>query len=187
MTNRFGAALFRFRGLFWTLFFLGFLFFARPTVFTLACGSVFVIFGQLWRIWAAGCIGHYRGEQVGAEKLTTWGPYALSRNPLYFGNFFMGLGWAMMGRNVLLVLLLVGGFALLYVPIIKHEEAFLAAKFGEDYEHYRKQVPSFFPDLKGLPDVHSGPYDRWVIARSEIHTLWQTVVISLLLISRLWW
>ena len=87
---------FRLRGGIWTLLFLLILLLARPTRQSLLLGLPFVVLGQAWRFWAVGCIGRYRGEAVGAERLATWGPYAFMRNPLYFGNGLIGLGWGLM-------------------------------------------------------------------------------------------
>ena len=185
--SKIGALLFHLRGFFWAVVCVLFLLFADPTLPSILLGLPLVLLGQAYRIWAAGCIRRYRGERVGAEKLTTWGPYALSRNPLYFGNFIMGLGFAlMMNLWWFFLVFYVLFFAGMYGVIIAHEERFLASKFGADFQTYCAQVNRFWPSLKGWNNVTAGPYDRWIVAQSEIYTLIQTVVLCGLIFALLW-
>ncbi|MFC2593742.1 MAG: isoprenylcysteine carboxylmethyltransferase family protein, partial [Fretibacterium sp.] len=72
----FRQKIFKLRGGIWTVLFLMILFLARPTLRSVLLGLPLVLLGQGWRFWAVGCIGRYRGEVVGAERLVTWGPYA---------------------------------------------------------------------------------------------------------------
>src|ERR1700684_2751844 len=71
---------------------LGFLFaviyfwLARPTWRSLLLGAVIVLPGLFIRALASG---HVRKN----ESLATSGPYAYTRNPLYFGSLLMGLGF----------------------------------------------------------------------------------------------
>ena len=174
---------FKMRGGLWTLLFVVILAMARPTPRSLAMGLVPVVLGQLWRFWAAGSIGRYRGEAVGAERLATRGPYALMRNPLYFGNGLIGLGWGIMA-GPWAALIFMAGFVVLYgMLIIPHEEAFLLERFGEEYEDYRRATGGFFP--KTWPGGRlKGPFDAGVLWRSERHTLLTTVVGTCLILAR---
>ncbi|NLL37367.1 MAG: isoprenylcysteine carboxylmethyltransferase family protein [Fretibacterium sp.] len=169
------AFVFRMRGGLWTLLFCIILALARVTRLSFLLGLPFVILGQIWRFWAAGSIGRYRGERVGAEHLVTWGPYALMRNPLYFGNGLIGLGWALMS-GPWAICIFVAAFALLYLfVIIPHEESFLHETFGTEYQDYRSRTGSFFP--KTLPERGrlTGPFSFSVLRKSERHTLWTTL------------
>ena len=81
-TDKIRKIAFKLRGGLWTALYLGVLFLAGPaSIPALAAGLILVAIGQSVRFWAAGCITRYRGENVGAERLVTWGPYALVRNP----------------------------------------------------------------------------------------------------------
>ena len=68
-------------------FFFGaaYLYLCRPTLASALAGVLVTLFGILVRIWAAGCIEKGR-------ELEMRGPYRLTRNPLYFGSFLIGLG-----------------------------------------------------------------------------------------------
>ena len=74
-------AAFKWRGGIWTAFYLVIFFLAKPVYESVLFGLVFVIAGQAIRFWAAGSIGLYRGVEVKASCLVTWGPYALSGIP----------------------------------------------------------------------------------------------------------
>ena len=67
--------------------------------------------GLLIRAWAAGHI-------VKNEQLTTTGPYAHTRNPLYFGSFLIAAGFALAAHWSLL-LVVIALFAFIYGPTIE--------------------------------------------------------------------
>ncbi|MDR3230451.1 MAG: isoprenylcysteine carboxylmethyltransferase family protein [Synergistaceae bacterium] len=174
---------FQWRGGVWTLLFFVMLFLAHPTRGSVLLGLPFVVAGQSLRFWAVGCIGRYRGEQVGALALTTWGPYAFVRNPLYVGNGLIGLGWGLMA-GPLATAAFFATFVLLYILlIVPHEEAFLLEKFGAEYERYKNTVGSFFP--KAWPGGRiAGAFERRILWGSERHSLLTTVAGTLFIVGK---
>lgn len=174
---------FKLRGGIWTLLFLLILILARPTLRSVLLGLPFVVLGQVWRFWAVGCIGRYRGEDVGAERLATWGPYAFMRNPLYFGNGLIGLGWGLMAGPWATALFLVSFFVLYGLIIVPHEESFLTSKFGEAYRDYRERTGAFFPRTWPSGRI-AGPFAPRILWTSERHTLLSTAVGTLLIAAR---
>ncbi len=182
--NDIRAAAFKLRGGLWTALFLAVWFVAKPaSPLALMTGFTLVALGQLLRFWAVGCITRYRGEKVGAERLVTWGPYSLVRNPLYVGNGLIGLGWAVMAGPAAAALFCIAFFLLYNVLIVPYEEAFLRGKFGAAYEDYVKRVAPFFPRRWTLDGI-SGPFDRSVLWKSERHSLLVTVLGSVVLLFR---
>ncbi len=167
---------FKMRGGLWTLLFVVILFMLEPATPARVCACIaLVVLGQAWRCWAVGYIGLYRGENVKANALATHGPYALMRNPLYFGNFVIGFGWSILaglrGAGIFTVC-----FYVLYVlVIIPHEESFLLSKFGREYEDYCRRVKRFWPAELKVHDLR-GKFDSGVVMRSEIHTLISTII-----------
>lgn len=115
---------------------LGFLFaglvlwLAQPTLPTLLAGAVIALLGEGIRIWAAGHLE--KGREV-----TTSGPYALTRHPLYFGSSVIALGLAIASASVLVAAIVVGYMALTLTAAIRTEEAHLTEKFGDAYPDYR--------------------------------------------------
>ena len=101
-----------------------------------------------------GTSGRNTRGQV-AETLNTKGIYSLVRNPLYLGNFFMGLGPALMVHEWWLTVIYVLTFWLYYERIIYAEESFLEAKFGTTFTEWARVTPCIQPKLTGYrkPDL----------------------------------
>lgn len=120
-------------------FLLGILYliFARPTLLALVVGGAIALIGVLIRAWASGHI-------VKNEKLATTGPYAHTRNPLYFGSFLIAAGFAVAAHWSLL-LLVIGFWVLIYAPTMERERANIRERFPEAYDEYSKNVPGFVP------------------------------------------
>lgn len=117
-----------------------FLLLAKPTPRALVIGSVVSIIGLGLRAWAAG---HIRKN----AELATSGPYAFTRNPLYLGSFFLGLGFTIGSGRWELALLFAVLFLGIYFPVMRVEASTMAELFGNQYQAYRKSVPLFFPRL----------------------------------------
>ena len=114
-----------------------YLIFARPTPLTLAVGGTIALIGVIVRGWASGHIAKN-------ERLATTGPYAHTRNPLYFGSFLIAAGFAVAAHWALL-LLVVAFFVLIYAPTMQRERANIAERFPGAYEAYAANVPPFVP------------------------------------------
>jgi protein-S-isoprenylcysteine O-methyltransferase Ste14 len=83
-----------------------------------------------------------------ADSLNTTGMYSIARNPLYLGNFIIGLGISMLPRLWWFSLLFVLMFWIYYERIIFAEEEFLREKFGRLYLDWSAKTPAFIPNLK---------------------------------------
>ena len=106
-----------------------------PTAASLAMGAVVASAGEALRIWGAGHLE--KGREV-----TTTGPYALTRHPLYVGSSIMGAGLAIAGRSLFVAVLTVLYLAITITAAIRSEEAHLTEKFGEHYPAYREGTAS---------------------------------------------
>lgn len=83
------------------------------------------------------------------EQLTTTGPYAYTRNPLYLGSLILAAGFAIAARRWWIGAVLVLLFLAIYLPVIRGEETFLRGRFSE-YAEYARQVPRLLPRLSSL-------------------------------------
>ncbi|MFH0986055.1 MAG: isoprenylcysteine carboxylmethyltransferase family protein [Candidatus Omnitrophota bacterium] len=133
---------------------------------TFRWGAVLLILGELIRFWALGFV-----EKKG-KKLAMSGPYAFVRNPLYVGNFFLGLGVVVIVWNWVILALFLVGFLGIYTGTIRGEEKHLQAMFGKPYEDYCKNVPSFLPRLTpyAVPEKDSFLWSR-IIKHHEYITV----------------
>lgn len=117
-----------------------FLFFAKPTPTALGAGAGISVLGLAIRAWASG---HIRKN----AQLATSGPYAFTRNPLYFGSFLLGLGFTIASGRWLLAVLFAALFVGIYLPVMRVEASTMGQLFGNEFEIYRRSVPLFFPRL----------------------------------------
>jgi len=121
---------------------------ARPTPRSIFLGAGVGFIGLIIR----GCAAGYLHKQ---EVLTTTGPYARTRNPLYFGSSFLVLGAALAMRSWWAAALLLIYFALVYSLVMRREELELRQKHGEAFARYAGTVPLFFPRLFGSTGLAS--------------------------------
>ena len=160
------------------LFAVAYLIFARPTPGSLLLGLPVAFIGLLVRAWAAGHI-------VKDAQLTTTGPYAHTRNPLYFGSFLLAAGFALAAHWSLL-LVVIALFAFIYGPTIETERAEISRRFPEAYPEYQANVPAFAPRLtpwRGQTGAEPFSFSRYMRQRE-----WQAglafVAVSAWLIAR---
>lgn len=138
MSFNFKRTLQRLRVPFGFLFSIIFLIFARPEPTILMIGGAIAIFGLLIRAWASG---HIRKNKV----LAVSGPYAYTRNPLYLGSFFLGIGFTVASGVWWLGIIFAVLFLGIYLPVMRVEAEELTEIFGEKYQEYASKVPLFFP------------------------------------------
>lgn len=117
-----------------------FILFAKPTPGSFLIGVPVIFIGEVFRTLSSGYI----------EKdfsLTMGGPYSVTRNPLYLGNFLMGFGFAIITNQPILLLLFIIVFAFIYHVTILEEEKGLLQRYGQEFIAYMSAVPRFFPRL----------------------------------------
>ena len=164
---------------------LGFLFaafyllMASPQRWSLAAGSA-VAFAGVWI--RAISSGHVKKN----EELATTGPYAYTRNPLYFGSIVIGIGFALAASRWEIALALVVLFAAIYVPVIRGEEQFLTRHFAT-YPEYCSRVPRLLPRLWAGEQGRSHFSPELYKKHREYNALLGTLaVIAALAAKRIW-
>lgn len=118
---------------------------ARPTPGSLLVAMPLCLAGLALRAWAAG---HLRKNQT----LTTSGPYAWVRNPLYLGTLLMALGFTAAANRPILFLFTVGVFFLVYFPVMQQEEQHLRTLFT-GFDAYAARVPQVLPLPPSTPSA----------------------------------
>jgi hypothetical protein len=113
---------------------------ARPTPRSILYGALAGMIGLLVRGLAAG---HLHKQEV----LTVTGPYAYTRNPLYFGSALLACGAAIATHSWYSTAVLVGYFGLFYSVVMRREEGELRLHHGSAFAEYARAVPLFFPRM----------------------------------------
>jgi protein-S-isoprenylcysteine O-methyltransferase Ste14 len=148
---------------------------AHPTPATLAVGGAIAAAGEAIRLWASGHIEKTR-------SLATGGPYAHTRNPLYFGSLLMAAGVAVGTAAPWAALAVAVYFAAFYPSVIREEAAFLRSRFGEAYAAWAEAVPLFLPRLR--PAGPRATAFEW--SRVRRNREWQTALALPLMAAVLW-
>lgn len=110
-----------------------------PRPMAVAWSLVLVVPGLWLRAYASGYVKKN-------QELTTTGPYAHTRNPLYLGSMLIAAGFAVALMSWPITLVLAAGFLVIYVPVIASEERFLRAAFP-GFDEYCRRVPRLLPRL----------------------------------------
>lgn len=105
--------------------------------------------GGLLRLWPVFVLGRRFSGVVAIQPghaLVTNGIYSVIRHPSYLGLIVLMIGWGLVFRSVVGVLL-----ALLTVPVliarIEAEERLLAGQFGEEFDSFRRRTARLIPGL----------------------------------------
>jgi protein-S-isoprenylcysteine O-methyltransferase Ste14 len=125
---------------------------SRPTWLSLAIGAPIAVAGALIRAWASG---HLRKN----AELAVSGPYAFTRNPLYFGSFVMAGGCAVCGGGFWLGLSLMVFFLAVYLPVMRAEDAHMRRLFAGDHEQWAAKVPLFIPRVTPYRNGQARSFD----------------------------
>ncbi|HST11225.1 MAG TPA: isoprenylcysteine carboxylmethyltransferase family protein [Terriglobales bacterium] len=156
-----------------------YLWIARPTWTSLAIGALVTAPGILLRALASG---HVKKN----EELTTSGPYAYTRNPLYLGSLIMAVGFAIAARSIWVLIVMFGMFAAIYLPVIRAEEKFLRSTFS-NFDDYAQNVPRLLPRPSPYRDG-GGVFSRplyW--QHREYNAILGTAAVLAALMAKLLW
>jgi len=158
------------------------LWFARPIPRSILWGAPLGLLGLLIRARAAG---HLHKQEV----LTVTGPYAYTRNPLYFGSAVLTIAASIAAHSWISAAILCAYFALFYSFVMRREETELRAHHGAAFEEYARTVPLFFPRFTPARLSFAGA-GAFLFAQYKKNHEYQAAVGFLLLLGLLlliWW
>ena len=165
----------RYRSLVGIVCMLGVICFSVPTARTLFVGFFLIIGGMVFRAWSSGFINKN-------TELATQGPYSLTRNPLYFGNFLIGLGFAIAGNTIYTYLIFFAYYLLFFPYIMWLEHNKMKEKFGKAYEKWAKNSNSFFTKIRKVDK--SGFNITYYMKNKEYRVLYFSLFFIALLIIK---
>ncbi len=155
----------------------------RNIILNLA-GLLISLLGETIRIFAVGySFTGTSGREtfLRADALNTTGIYAIVRNPLYIGNFFMFTGIVIVFSNVFAVFVFALFLILQYYFIILSEENFLKKKYGESYESYCRQVRRILPTFKNYKR-NQNPFSLQKVIFKENDSIFNMLMMLLLVL-----
>ncbi|MBN2032645.1 MAG: hypothetical protein JW836_05160 [Deltaproteobacteria bacterium] len=155
---------------------------ARPNKLSLIIGGIIVLAGEGIRVWASGHL-------IRNEEVTTSGPYAYMRDPLYLGRVLLLIGFCIMawGYNWIILLIGLGVFFFNYMPRKYRKEMMrLENLFGEEYKAYASYTHSLLPRLRPYPKAKKRPwkFDLFWRENREQFFLLGTVAFFILVVGR---
>ena len=112
-------------------------------------GLALMVAGSVLRVGPMFVLGRrFTWPLAGQEThpLITSGFYRLVRHPSYLGAFLGGVGWVLVfrsGLGLILMAILLPAF----LPVLRAEEELLLVEFGEEYEAYRRKTWRLVPFL----------------------------------------
>ena len=106
-------------------------------------GGVVLALGVFLAVWGRRVM-EQAGTNVNPTQPTTalvvTGPFRLSRNPLYIALTLVYVALALLADALWALVLLLPVLVVLHYGVVRREERYLEAKFGEAYRHYRARV-----------------------------------------------
>lgn len=130
--------------------------FARPDWFW--AGFAVSMFGEIIQLWSFASLNKN-------ADLACNGPYALVRNPMYLGRYFIILGALLLLGSIWLLVLYTLVYYFYMVNRVSREEERLRPALGPAYADYCTKVNRFLPGApyKGNPVL----YWRWQLFRQN--------------------
>lgn len=156
-----------------------YLWLARPTGRSIILGALIALPGLWLRALASG---HVQKN----EQLTTSGPYAHTRNPLYLGSLILAVAFAVAAQSHWIVLAMALIFLGIYLPVIQSEEDFLRRNFPA-FAEYSTHVPRLLPRWRAFASV--GGVFSWQLYRKhrEYNAILGAIGIFAVLVLKLLW
>jgi protein-S-isoprenylcysteine O-methyltransferase Ste14 len=136
-----------------------------PDPFVAALLGLFVAgTGQVVRATTIGLEYIVRGgrnHRVYADALVTEGLFRHTRNPMYVGKFFMVLGAGIASNRWPSLVAIAAAYGFMYQAITLAEENYLRGKFGAAFDAYCRDVPRWWPRLRGLGETFERTRFNW--------------------------
>jgi protein-S-isoprenylcysteine O-methyltransferase Ste14 len=106
-------------------------------------GGVLLASGVFLAIWGRRVMeraGTNVNPTLPSTALVETGPFRFSRNPLYLALTLMYVGLALLANALWVLVWIVPVLVLLHYGVVRREERYLEAKFGDAYRDYRSRV-----------------------------------------------
>ncbi len=186
--KKIGKILFKYRSYTPLPFVFAMILFMQPTLLSMVLGFIVAALGEAVRVWSVGYAGSETRTTsgVGGSNLVTQGPYAIIRNPLYWGNIMIYAGVGIMSNALFpwLVIIAFLYFVFQYYAIILNEEEYLRNTYKDEFETYCSHVKRFLPLPKELPESAKSKlqFELSEGFRSERRSLQAVTIVTLIIV-----
>lgn len=127
-----------------------------------------------WILLLAGLgIRAWASREISGRKKVTIvksGPYALCRNPLYWGTFLIALSQLFFLKSLAFAFAIIVPTELYVLGVVPAEERFLSATLGSDYQDYCRSTPRWWPKWNSAVLSHT-PLESPQAFRRELGSL----------------
>ena len=146
--------------------------FSNSTDDSTMAGIWFILAGLCLRAWA-------NGYAIKSSKLTTCGPYAFVRHPLYLGTIILVIGFLIMLNLYYIGIFFLSMLIAVYYRKTQEEEALLERKFKDVYADYKKKIPAFLPSIRPYQAGEKWPFSFKRLIKSQEYKLflWMLVLV----------
>lgn len=141
-------------------------------------GTGLILMGLAGRVFATLSIGGRKDKEIVQTEL-----YSVSRNPLYFASFLIGVGIGLVSGRLDFPLLTSSSFLVIFYPMMINEARVLRSSFT-DFALYENRVPLFFPDLRLWNERRRFEVDFKLVKRTLLDASLVIPVIPLILLLR---
>jgi len=130
-------------------------------------GCILVGIGSLGRLWCSLYIAGYKNS-----VLVTFGPYSMTRNPLYFFSLLGAVGVGLATETLVIPFVILVLFLGYYPTVIRSEERRLLKLHGKKFEAYGRNTPTFFPKLSLLEEPLTYTVNTKIFRKNIFGALW---------------
>jgi protein-S-isoprenylcysteine O-methyltransferase Ste14 len=136
-----------------------------PAAWQFIAGGAVILAGVSLRLWCILQIGGSarKTSRLKAEKVISWGPYSIVRNPIYIANSLTFVGFTLAAGLPWAAPIVLVALGLWYDSIVRREEQFIAEMHPAEYAAYRSMVRRWIPRLRYRgrpPEVPPYPFRR---------------------------
>ena len=142
---------------------------AEPTLYLFILGCLFVLDGLLTRLYASGFV-------LKNKELSTTGPYAYVRHPLYTGNILILIGLSFATGFLWAFVISTIFFWFYYPPAIEYEDRKLKSLFPDTWDAWSSQTPTLIPTT-----MHDFNLSSWSWKKSLANNYEPVIVIYVLI------
>lgn len=118
----------------------------------LAVGLALVVAGVAFNVYGRVTLKAGWANQIKVyegQELSTRGPFAVVRHPLYASLIWIFVGGSLIYANVLSLALTLCVFVPMMWVRARKEDAVLLGSFGEEYKEYKNRTGMFLPRVRG--------------------------------------